>query len=99
LTLQDDDVYVVLASDGVWEFIPTEIVVEIVAENSTPATAARGIVDEAAAAWEQESEDEARDDITCTVIFLKNLSSLSSSSGSFSSSFSSSSSSSSSLTT
>jgi len=73
ITLQDDDVYVFLASDGVREFLQTELVVEIIAENTTPSSAAKGVVEEATAAWEQDSEDEARDDITCIVIFLKNL--------------------------
>jgi len=66
----DGDRFIIVASDGVWEFIDSQEACEIVA--SAPASAAEGcakLVHEAAARWKQE-EGNYRDDITAIVARL-----------------------------
>jgi len=70
------DKFIVLASDGVWEFLSSEMVVEMVAgfvDRGEPAIqAARFLIAKAAHAWQVE-EGDYRDDITAIVIFLDSL--------------------------
>lgn len=70
------DKFVVLASDGVWEFLTNEQVGEIVStfqQQGQPAiVATRFLVAKAAMAWRVE-EGSYRDDITATVIYLSDL--------------------------
>ena len=70
------DRFVVLASDGVWEFLSNEQVAEIVEgfrNDGQPAIiATRFLVAKAAMAWAVE-EGTYRDDITATVIYLDDL--------------------------
>ena len=65
-----------LASDGVWEFLSSEHVVEIVGgflRRGEPAlTAARFLIAKAALAWRNE-EGDYRDDITAIVVYLRDL--------------------------
>ena len=66
----------VLASDGIWEFLSSELVVSVVGdflERGEPANAAaRYLIAKAAVEWKI-NEDVYRDDITAIVIYLKDL--------------------------
>lgn len=70
--LGPDDKFVVLASDGVWEFMTNEQVAEIVYPfflTRSAEKAAEQIVREAYNQWTSEEEGIV-DDITCIVVFL-----------------------------
>merc|ERR1712216_343847 len=69
--LQSEDKFIVLASDGVWEFISNLECVKVLApfyDRGDCGGAADELVREANARWRK--EEEVIDDITCTVIFL-----------------------------
>jgi len=67
--LVSDDKFIVIASDGVFEFMSSETVVEIVAKCNDPYEAARAVVTEAYKLW---LHYEVRtDDITAIVIFTE----------------------------
>jgi len=71
----NDDDFMILASDGVWEFIDSEKAVQIVNENllERGATkACQALIETAAAEWHRE-EGEYRDDITAIVVRLQDL--------------------------
>jgi len=71
LDLTEEDKFIVIASDGVWEFIQNEEIVNIVApfwHANNPEGACEKIVKESVAHWKK--EDEVIDDITCIAIFL-----------------------------
>lgn len=72
--VQEDDDFVVLATDGVWEFISSEEAVKIVSENLKHGStkACRALIEAAAARWHDE-EGEYRDDITAIIIRLQHL--------------------------
>lgn len=63
-----DDAFLILGSDGIWEFITNEEAVQIVAKCKTPEEACRVLVDEATQRWMQ--NEEVIDDITVIVIFF-----------------------------
>lgn len=66
-----DDQYMIIASDGVWEFMSNERVAAIVEPfyaKGQPEAAANSLVKEAYKTWKQ--EEEVIDDITCIVIFF-----------------------------
>jgi serine/threonine protein phosphatase PrpC len=67
------DAFLILASDGVWEFIESDEAVEIVGaifEKGWSAEAAtKHLIARAAVEWMQE-EGDYRDDITCIVVYL-----------------------------
>jgi serine/threonine protein phosphatase PrpC len=71
------DQFIVLASDGLWEFLTSEEVVEVVggflARGEPAINAARFLIVRAAQQWHREEEGVYRDDITCTVFYLKDL--------------------------
>eukprot|EP00985_Skeletonema_marinoi_P007041 scaffold3091_cov103-Skeletonema_marinoi.AAC.2 len=67
LTIQDGDV-IIIASDGVTEYLDTEEIVEMVNEIDDPAEAARILVKSSAALWA--AENDYCDDITAVVIFI-----------------------------
>jgi len=69
--LGQDDRFIVLASDGVWEFMSSQEVVDIVTRCFTPLDAARAVVTEAKRLWLE--MDCRTDDITCIVIFITGL--------------------------
>ena len=75
-TLTARDRFVVLASDGVWEFLSNADVCEIVGgflQRGAPAIdACRFLIAKAAFAWATE-EGSYRDDITAIVIYLEKL--------------------------
>ena len=72
LDLCKDDKFIVIASDGVWEFLSNEDVAQIVLpffEKRNAEGAAEALVRESYLRWKQE-EDDIIDDITCVIIFL-----------------------------
>ena len=72
LDLCPDDKFIVLASDGVWEFLSNEEIAKIVMpyfECKNAEKAAEAVVRDSYLKWKQE-EDDIVDDITCVIIFL-----------------------------
>ena len=72
LDLSKDDRFIVIASDGVWEFITNDEIAKIVkpffdAKNAEKA--AEAVVKESYLRWKREEEGIV-DDITCVIIFL-----------------------------
>lgn len=66
-----DDIFMVIASDGIWEFMPNEDVARISLPfyaKSAPEAAANALVKEAYKKWKQ--EEEVIDDITCVIVFF-----------------------------
>ena len=63
------DRFVIVASDGIWEFITSQQACDIVKDHDNASEAARVLVDTAADRWREE-EGSYRDDITCIVAFL-----------------------------
>ncbi|KAL3894654.1 MAG: hypothetical protein SGARI_007671, partial [Bacillariaceae sp.] len=72
--IQPDDDFVVLATDGVWEFIESDEAVKIISAHLDKGAtkACRALIEAAAARWHDE-EGEYRDDITAIIIRLKHL--------------------------
>ena len=73
-TVGIDDKFVVIGSDGVWEFLSNENIAEIVFpfyKINEPETAANEIVRQAYKKWKQ--EEDVVDDITAVVIFMEPL--------------------------
>jgi len=72
LDLAKDDKFIILASDGVWEFLSNDEVAKIVApffEIKNAEKAAEALVRESYLRWKKEEEGIV-DDITCVIIFL-----------------------------
>ena len=72
LDLCKEDKFMVLASDGVWEFISNEEVAQIVLpffEKRNAEGAAEALVRESYLRWKHEEED-IIDDITCVIVFF-----------------------------
>ncbi|GLI69998.1 hypothetical protein VaNZ11_014732 [Volvox africanus] len=67
MELTPQDKFIVLASDGVWEFISSKEAVEIVAQYDSAEEACRQLVDEAYQRWLTEEEGVV-DDITAVVV-------------------------------
>jgi len=72
--IEDDDDFLILATDGVWEFIESSEAVRIVGEHlSGGATkACQALIEAAASKWHEE-EGNYRDDITALVVRLQDL--------------------------
>ena len=69
--LTKEDKFIIIASDGVWEFLSNEEVAEIVLpffEKKNAEGAAEALVRKSYTRWKE--EEEVVDDITCIVIFL-----------------------------
>ena len=63
------DQFIVAASDGIWEFLSNEDVVDIVSKNNIdPKKASRILCKEATNKWQK--EEEVIDDITCVIVNL-----------------------------
>jgi RNA polymerase II C-terminal domain phosphatase-like 3/4 len=62
----------VLASDGVWEWLSSSEVVKIAAEQETAAAAAAAVVEAARKEWAVRFQGRHCDDVTATVVFLPN---------------------------
>jgi len=67
-TVADEDRFIILASDGVWEFISSQEAVDMVSNTRSPEQACKILTDEATKRWHR--EEEVVDDITAIVIFL-----------------------------
>lgn len=70
-TLTKYDEFLLIASDGVWEFMTNVDVARLVfpyVEKNAPEAAANALVKEATKRWKR--EEEVIDDITCVIIFL-----------------------------
>lgn len=65
----DGDLFVIVASDGIWEFITSQQACEIVMEHCHATNACEALVKTAERRW-QEEEGTYRDDITCIVLML-----------------------------
>lgn len=71
MNLIEGDQFIILASDGVWEFISNEEAANIIMphyQNNSAERAAEAIIKEAIKRWQE--EDTSIDDITCIIIFL-----------------------------
>jgi len=66
--LTPGDRFMILATDGVWEFIPSQEAVNLVAGCQSPEDACQLLVKEATLRWKQ--QEEVIDDITCIVVFF-----------------------------
>ena len=72
LSLEPYDKFIIIASDGVWEFLSNEDIARIVWPfylNNSPEQAGNAIVRAAAKKWKE--NDTVIDDITCITIFLE----------------------------
>ena len=70
--LQPEDKFIIIASDGVWEFLTNEMIAKIVWPfylKNSPEQAGNAIVRAAAQKWRE--NDTVIDDITCVTIFLE----------------------------
>jgi serine/threonine protein phosphatase PrpC len=70
--LQPEDKFMIIASDGVWEFLTNEAIAKIVWPfylKNSPEQAGNAIVRAAAQKWRE--NDTVIDDITCVTIFLE----------------------------
>ncbi|OIT32752.1 PREDICTED: probable protein phosphatase 2C 52 [Nicotiana attenuata] len=68
--LTERDKFIVLASDGVWDVLSNEEVVEIVSSAPTRASAARILVDSAAREWKTKYPTSKMDDCAVVCLFL-----------------------------
>ena len=70
LDLTPADEFLLVCSDGVWEFISSQAAIEEVAKHSDPKSAAEAL---AKCAWDEwvKNENDVVDDITVIVVFLK----------------------------
>ncbi|EGR31134.1 protein phosphatase 2c, putative, partial [Ichthyophthirius multifiliis] len=67
----EDDKFIVIASDGVWEFLSNEQVVDIVApfyKNNNINGAAESLIKQSVKQWQE--NDDVIDDITCVILFI-----------------------------
>lgn len=72
LDLDRDDKFIVLASDGVWEFLSNQEIANMVKpffETKNAEKAAEAVVRESYLRWKREEEGIV-DDITCIIVFL-----------------------------
>ena len=66
-----EDKFLVIASDGVWEFLPNEYVMNLIIEyyyKNDIEGACERVIKEATDAWKR--EDDVIDDITIIIVFL-----------------------------
>ena len=72
-TLRKCDRCIILATDGVWQFLSNEEVSVIIYKHyldDDPEGAAESLLREAANKWSQKEKGNVVDDITCVVVFL-----------------------------
>ncbi|XP_051135250.1 probable protein phosphatase 2C 52 [Andrographis paniculata] len=69
-TLTDRDKFIVLASDGVWDVLSNEEVVEIVSSAPSRSSAARILVESAAREWKSKYPTSKMDDCAVVCLFL-----------------------------
>merc|ERR1711957_838875 len=72
LKLEEDDDFLLLCSDGVWEFVSRDAACSVVrAEGrNRPGVAVHRLSEVAYAAWMEDSGGDVADDITCIVFWL-----------------------------
>ncbi len=72
LDLESSDKFIVIASDGVWEFLSNEMIARIVWPyyiKNSPEQAGNAVVRASVQKWKE--NDTVIDDITCVIIFLE----------------------------
>ena len=69
--LNENSRFAVIASDGVWEFMPSQAVVDMVTKYKDPADACERIVRQSYDLWL--TYDERTDDITCIIVHFDNI--------------------------
>ena len=69
LLSEDADEFIVLASDGVWEFIDNQTAVDIIVNAKKPQLAVDTLTKESKERWNQ--EEEVVDDITAVIAYFK----------------------------
>ncbi|KAK4490988.1 hypothetical protein RD792_001709 [Penstemon davidsonii] len=69
--LSPNDKFLVLASDGVWDVLSNDQVVEIVSSAANEEGAAREVVDAAISSWKHKFPNTKRDDCTVICLFLQ----------------------------
>ena len=69
--LSESDKYIIIASDGVWEFLTNQTVLNMVAAYKSPLKACKAVVNEAYKLWLQ--YDVRTDDITMIAIYLEEM--------------------------
>jgi len=68
--IENNDQFVIWASDGVWEFIPNQLAAEIIWKHKDNLEeAAQKIISEANKRWQE--EEDVVDDITCVILFFR----------------------------
>eukprot|EP01006_Ploeotia_vitrea_P023221 TRINITY_DN55665_c0_g1_i2.p1 TRINITY_DN55665_c0_g1~~TRINITY_DN55665_c0_g1_i2.p1 ORF type:complete len:337 (-),score=193.33 TRINITY_DN55665_c0_g1_i2:164-1174(-) len=67
--LTDEDQLLILATDGLWEFISNQEAVDLIKGTKDPKSACEMLIKEATERWKK--EEEVIDDITCLVVWLK----------------------------
>lgn len=67
-TLDEKDKFMILASDGVWEFISNQEAVDIVAKCKDGEEACKALYEESTKRWR--AEEEVVDDITCLIVYF-----------------------------
>lgn len=68
--LTDKDEFVVLATDGIWDVLSNEEVIDIVASTDAPSRAAQAVVESAVRAWRQKYPTSKVDDCAVVCLFL-----------------------------
>lgn len=68
--LTENDKFIVLASDGIWDVLSNEQVIEIVSSAPTRSSAARILVDSAAREWKSKYPTSKMDDCAVVCLFL-----------------------------
>ena len=69
----EHDRFIVVATDGIWDFVSNEEAVAIVAACDAPEEAATALAREAFRRWKQRNDGEIIDDITVLVASLRNI--------------------------
>jgi serine/threonine protein phosphatase PrpC len=69
-TITSNDKFIVLATDGIWDFLSDDDVVRVVNKHGDPLKASEALTDMAKELWDTKSQDRRRDDITVIVATL-----------------------------
>ncbi|XP_074286937.1 putative protein phosphatase 2C 12 [Silene latifolia] len=70
--ISSDDLFIVVATDGIWDVLSNEDVTAVVMAAETEEMAAKAVVDAAAAAWKTNFPRDKSDDCTAICFFLQN---------------------------
>ncbi|KAL3498575.1 hypothetical protein ACH5RR_041307 [Cinchona calisaya] len=69
--LSQNDQFLVLATDGVWDVLTNNQVISIISSAANETAAAKAVVDASIAAWKQKFPNSKRDDCTVICLFLQ----------------------------